>query len=110
MVGSTVKVASGSQATRSASWCSAMTPLRQPLLPGLGDQRQGVGRRQVHDVDAGIELPAKLDQQPDGVVLPRARPRGQVGAVIGSRAGARGGAKIQLSVYEQWYAGLGQDR
>ena len=54
---------------------------RQPFVARLRDHRQGIGRREMHDVDAAAGLAAKLDQEPDRLVLPLARPRREIAGV-----------------------------
>jgi len=87
---------------------------REPLGAGLGQHRQGVGRGQVDDVDATSRLAAECDQEPDRVVLPFPRARGEVSrvaaAVFARRrigGGDRGRAR-QLGVDQEGEADQGE--
>ena len=86
----------------------------QPLLACPRDHRQCVGRRQVDDVDVAAKLAAKLDHEPDRVVLPLTRPRREIARVAPALEGRRRGRDRrragQLGVDQQRHAGAGQLR
>ena len=54
---------------------------RPAVAAAFGDERQGIGRGEVHDMGRDPKLVAQLHHQPDSLILPRPGPRAQIGPV-----------------------------